>query len=544
MLAGMESGPVTTPRSGGAGSAASEPPGGGDGPPGPRPRARVERLGLWLGPLVAVLILLLADLDPARPAVTRMAAVAAWMAIWWITETVHLGVTALLPVFLLPLLQIMPGREVSGHYFNSIIFLFLGGFVVALAMERWGLHRRIALGIILLIGGGPARVLLGFMAATGFLSMWISNTACAMMMAPIAIAVIRRLSEGRPPEEAQRFAAALLLGVAYAASIGGMATLVGTPPNPMMVQNLRLLFPAAPTIGFGQWFLFGAPLSLVFLAAAWGLLALMFRIGRLRVGVDAGEFRRERQSLGPMSFEERIVLAAFVLLAVLWLTREGLSLGATRLPGWADLWPEPSFVDDGTVAALVALLLFVAPARRTEPGRRPRIMDWRTARRLPWGIVLLFGGGFALAAGFVESGLSAWLGDHLRGLSGLPPLLIVVSICVLITFLSELTSNTATAQMALPVVAALAVAIEVHPLLLMVPATLAASCGFMLPVATPPNAIVFSTEQVRAGQMARAGLALDLIGVVLVTAVVYLLAGPVLGIEPGVLPAWARAAGG
>ncbi len=509
-----------------------------------RERERVEGVGLWLGPLLAVAILLLPDLDPARPAVGRMAAVAVWMAVWWISEAVPLGVTALLPVVLLPLLQIMPGRQVSGLYFNSIIFLFLGGFVVALAMQRWGLHRRIALRIILLLGGGPARAVLGFMVAAGFLSMWISNTACTMMMVPIAIAVTARLGQGRPPAEARRLAAALLLGTAYGASIGGLATLVGTPPNPLFVQNLKLLFPASPAIGFGQWFLFAAPLSAVFLAVAWLVLVGLFRLRGLRAGGGREEFRRERAALGPMSREERLVLVDFVLLALLWLTRQGLTVGSLRLPGWSDLLPDPSLVDDGTVAALAALLLFIAPSRRVEAGRRRRLMDWREARKLPWGIVLLFGGGFALAAGFVESGLSQWLGDRLQGLSVLPPLGIVLGVCLLMTFLTELTSNTATTQMALPILASVAVAIRVDPLLLMVPATLSASCAFMLPVATPPNAIIFGTEQVGAGQMARVGLVLNLVGAVLITACVYLLGRPLLGIDPTGLPAWAQAVGG
>ena len=503
-------------------------------------RSLAGHVGMGLGPIAALAILLLADLVANQPETTRMAAVAVWMAVWWMTEAVPLPVTALLPVVTFPLLGIMAGKQVAPLYVNSIIFLFLGGFMVALAMERWGLHRRIALRIILMVGGGPQRLVLGFMLAASLLSMWISNTATTMMMVPIAMAVIGRLGSGLELRDSGRFAAALLLGTAYAASIGGFATLVGTPPNALFVSQLTLLFPAAAPVSFAQWFLFALPLSVVFLLITWWLLSVIFRLADLPLQIEHEMFQEEHERLGPMTRAEKIVLTDFLLLAVLWLTRTGITAGEFTLPGWSTWLPDSDLVDDGTVAIAMALLLFLAPTGRA-PGER--VMDWPTTRRLPWGIVLLFGGGFALAQGFVESGLSSWLGERMQGLSNLPPWLLVLSVCLSITFLTELTSNTATAQMALPIMAAVAVAIRVNPLLLMVPATLSASCAFMLPVATPPNAIIFGTDRIRSTQMARVGFVLNLSGAVLITVCVYTLGRLLIGDSLTELPVWAGQVG-
>ncbi len=497
-------------------------------------RDAAARFGLIAGPAAALLLLLFADLDPAHPAATAMAAVAVWMAVWWMTEAAPLPVTALLPLVLYPVLGIMAGKATAPYYVNSIIFLFLGGFLVALAMERWKLHRRIALAIILAVGGGPQRIVLGFMIAAGFLSMWISNTATAMMMAPIAVAVAKRCGRDGREADAARFGAALLLGTAYGASIGGLATLIGTPPNPLFVSNLALLYPGAPEVGFASWMVLGAPLSVVFGLITWGVLGRVFRLDRLDGLVDHGLFRQEREALGPMAFEEKVVLIDFALLAVLWLTRKGLTVGSLDLPGWSSLLPHGALIDDGTVAVALALVLFVIPSKRGG-----RVMDWEAARNLPWGIVLLFGGGFALAAGFTQSGLTVWLGERMHGLASLPPALLVMGVCLTITFLTELTSNTATTQMALPVLAGMAGATGLNPLLLMVPATLSASCAFMLPVATPPNAIIFGTGRVSIRQMARTGLVLNLIGAVLITAAVWALGGLAFGTDLSTVPAWA-----
>jgi sodium-dependent dicarboxylate transporter 2/3/5 len=467
-----------------------------------------------------------------------MAAVALLMAIWWITEAIPIPATALLPVVLFPALGILPGKDTAGVYFNHVIFLFLGGFMFALCMQRWNLHRRIALRIILAVGASPRRLLLGFMIAAWFLSMWVSNTATTMMMVPMALAIVLQLEDRFGEGAVARYAPGLLIGIAYAASIGGMATLIGTPPNLSFTRILTIVFPAAPEISFAAWLAFAFPLSLVLLLIAWQLLGLLFV--RDAGGFTAGEevFREEYRKLGRLRYEEGVVLALFALLVALWVLRSGIPIGDQTYLQWTALLPRPDYVDDGTVAILIAVLLFLIPSR-SRPGER--LLDWETASRVQWGIVLLFGGGFALASGFKESGLSEWLGQRMIGLSDLPPVAIVASVCAVLTGLTELTSNTATTEMILPVVGSMAVAIGVNPLLLMIPATLSASCAFALPVATPPNAIVFGSGRVRMIDMVRGGLILNLIGVVLITLAIYTLGAMVLGIDPGTMPGWAVA---
>ncbi len=496
-----------------------------------------QTVGLVLGPLLAFVLLVFFDLNPDNPAVTRTAAVAVLMAVWWITEAIPIPATALLPVALFPLLGIMPGKAVAATYFNHIIFLFIGGFIMALAMQRWNLHRRIALRIILIIGTGPKRIILGFMVATAFLSMWISNTATTMMMVPIALAAIFKLKESSPGPAVSRFSVGLLIGIAYAASIGGVATLIGTPPNLSFTRIFDIYFPNAPEITFASWFGFGLPLSAVFLTIAWGLVILFFVRGKGLRSTDADLFRKEHRSLGRMSAEEKIVMALFVVLALLWLFRKDIAVGEWGvIPGWSTILPVPKFIDDGTIAIAVALLLFLIPSR-SKPGER--LMNWTTAVKLHWGIVLLFGGGFALAGGFKESGLSVWVAEQLQVLAGTSPVALVASTCTMLTFLTELTSNTATTEMVLPLLGSLAVAIKVNPLLLMIPATLSASCAFMLPVATPPNAIVFGSGEVRMGDMIRIGIVMNLIGVVLITGFIYLVGTVVFNIDPSQMPGWA-----
>ncbi|UCC44614.1 MAG: SLC13/DASS family transporter [Candidatus Zixiibacteriota bacterium] len=501
-------------------------------------RSTKQLVGLVAGPVVALVLLLVFDLDPENPLVGRTAAVAALMAVWWITEAIPIPATALLPVALFPLLGIMKGKEVAATYFNHIIFLFIGGFLMALAMQRWNLHRRIALKIILLIGSSPKRIILGFMVATAFLSMWISNTATTMMMVPIAMAVIIRLRESDPSGKTSRFSVGLLIGIAYSASIGGVATLIGTPPNLSFTRIFDIYFPQGPEISFAGWILFGLPCSVLFLSIAWLLLTMFFVPKNGTAATDIQVFRQERRRLGKMTYEEKVVLILFSLLALLWLFRSQIALGSFVIPGWSTLFPVPGFIDDGTVAIAVAMLLFLIPARSQ---KNSRLMDWKTARGLRWGIVLLFGGGFALASGFKESGLSLWLAERLTGLSDVPPTVLVASICTMMTFLTELTSNTATTEMILPLLGSLGVAIKTNPLLLMIPATLSASCAFMLPVATPPNAIVFGSGEVRMSDMIRVGIVMNLIGVVLITGLIFLLGTTVFNIDLGLFPDWAVA---
>lgn len=494
--------------------------------------SKFQKIGLIGGPIISLFLIIFVDLDPENPQVTYTAAIALLMAIWWICEALPLAITSLLPVFLFPLFSIMNGKDVASLYFNHIIFLLIGGFLVALAMQRWGLHKRIALVTLKFFGVKPGRILLGFMITTAFLSMWISNTASTMMMIPIVLSVIVNLENILGPEKIKKYSIGLLLGIAYSASIGGTATLVGTPPNLSFARIFSITFPDAPEITFSKWFLFAFPIALFLLLTVWVLLRLFFC--RINFSLDKNIFQEQYRKLGKITFEERVVLINFIALATLWLTRSDIELGRFTIPGWSGLLPNPDFINDGTIAIAISSLLFIIPSKK-----KSRIMDWDTASKLPWNIVLLLGGGFALASGFKESGLSAWFGEQLAGLHDLSPFLIVISVTSIITFMTELTSNTATAEMLLPILAAVAVAIEKNPLLLMVPAALSCSCAFMLPIATPPNAIIFGTQRIRIRDMVKIGILLNLIGIIILATAIFLL-GDVLDIDLDVFPNWAK----
>ena len=506
-----------------------------------RDAVSASEAGLALGPAIFGIVSLTLDLTPGNPASTYTLGIALWMAVWWMTEAVPIPVTALLPVLLFPLTGVMDGGRVASQYFNSTIFLFIGGFLVALAMQRWDLHSRIALRILLLFGTRPLTVLLGFMVSTAFLSMWVSNTATAMMMVPVAMAVGGALTE-RPRESGEDptpkstpYVVALLLGVAYSASIGGIATLVGTPPNLSFSRIFAISFPEAPEISFAQWLIFAFPVTVALLTVTWGLLAVWKARDVELQPTSATVIRVRYSALGPFRFEQKVVLTAFVALAVLWITRADVDLGAFTFKGWANLFGNPGYINDGTVAVAIGVILFMIPAR-SEPGKR--VMDWDTAGKLRWDIVLLFGGGFALAAAFLDSGLANWFGQELSDLDNVPVIVTVAAIALVITFVTELNSNTATTETVLPALAGIAVGADIHPLILMLPATLAASLAFMMPVATPPNAIVFGSGVVRIPEMARIGLVLNLAGVVVVTAAVLLIAPAVFGFDLSEVPDW------
>jgi sodium-dependent dicarboxylate transporter 2/3/5 len=483
------------------------------------------------------------------------AAVTAWVACWWISVAIPIPATSLLPLVLFPLVGVMSIRAAAGPYANSNVFLFMGGFIVALGVQRWGLHRRIALHIVNVIGTGHATIVLGFMIATAFLSMWISNTATTMMMLPIGLAVVGALADLRGGETQRQhagFAPAIMLGIAYAASIGGVATPIGTPPNISFRGQFAQLFPDAPEISFGMWMLLYLPLVIVFLPIAWLLLTrVTCRVARQPIPAGRQVVREHLARLGAMRAPEIAMLVIFAATAVLWMTRK-LPVGPTDY-GWAALLERllapadgglhrfrAALINDATVAVAMAILLFMIPAGRDDTGRRRNLMDWDTAVRLPWGILLLFGGGFSLAAALQASGLSAWLGEVCASCGITSPLLLVVGTCLLLTFLTEITSNTATTEVMLPIVANAGIALGANPLLLMLPATISASCAFMLPVATPPNAIVFGSGQVSMGRMARTGILLNLVGVILITLLTYFVAMPLLGISADSVPVWAN----
>lgn len=505
---------------------------------GEQKRSLIQLVGLILGPVLFFLVLLF-DFVPDKPVVTRMAAIAVLMAVWWITEAVPLAATALIPMILYPLLGILKGKATAPMYFNSTIFLFIGGFMIAMTMEKWHLHKRLALLIIRTIGGGPSRIVLGFMIASAFLSAWISNTATAIMMLPIGLSIILEMEEEFGEKDTHRFSLCLMLGIAYAASMGGAATLVGTPPNLVFRRIFELTFTEAPTISFGSWMLLGIPMSLIMLLVIWVVLTKLIYRPPAHLKVDPVIVDREYKALGSMTFEEKVVAAVFMFTALLWIFRKNLELGIVTIPGWSALLPYPGMIDDGTVALFMAMTLFLIPTKSPQ-AETATMMDVNIFKKLPWDIIILFGGGFALAKGFQVSGLSDFLGSKLQILEGVNPVTMIAIICASLTFLTELTSNTATTQMILPILASIAVAMKTNPLMLMIPATLSTSCAFMMPVATPPNAIVFGSGRVRIGEMVRAGILINFIGIAVVTALFLLLGTAVFCIETGELPTWAH----
>jgi sodium-dependent dicarboxylate transporter 2/3/5 len=501
-----------------------------------------QKTGLFLGIGLFLIVVLFFDLEPSKPIVTRMAAVAVLMAVWWITDAIPLFATALLPMVLYPLLGILSTKATAPIYVNSTIFLFMGGFMIALTMEQWNLHKRIALFIIRVIGGGPSRIVLGFMAAAAFLSMWISNTATAIMMVPIGMAIIAQMEAKFSIEETHKFTLGLMLGIAYACSVGGMATLVGTPPNLAFVRIFSITFPTATPIAFGTWFVMALPLSLFMMVIIWLILTkILFRVPP-HITVDKSIVDKEYEELGSMSYEERIVLVIFFLTALMWIFRKDLVLGFVSIPGWSQLIPYPKLIDDGTVALFMAMLMFLIPTRSFD-AKSPTIMGPDVIKNIPWNIVILFGGGFALAKGFQVTGLSALIGHKFAGIEGLHPLIMIFIICAGLTFLTEVTSNTATTQMVLPILASVAFDIKANPMLLMIPATLSASCAFMMPIATPPNAIVFGSGRIKIAEMAKAGILINIIGAIVIALFIYFIGTAIFGIDTNVFPEWAQQMG-
>ena len=514
-----------------------------------RTTLRIRWTGFLLGLIFSTLIYAIMPDDVGHGA-KLTAAVAVLMAAWWMTEALPIAATSLVPLVAFPVLGTDVEMDTVGaSYGNPIIFLFLGGFLIALAMQRWNLHRRIALVTLSIMGDQPGPMIAGFMIATGFISMWVSNTATAVMMLPIGMSVLMIVSkvmgtalngaagaadqdgaagdrgEGTAGNQSDggddtgigavvksNFGTALMLGIAYSASIGSLGTIIGTPPNLFLIGYLKDNHDIS--IGFGQWMIVGVPLSVVMMAIAWFLLVkVLFKPEIDRIPGGRELIREELAKLGPMSTGEKLVLAMFVLAAVSWIS----------LPL---IFEEPPISDEG-IAMAVGLLLFLIPGGAN---RGVRLLDWDTAEKLPWGVLLLFGGGLALSAQFSESGLTEWIGKTTSGLGVLPTILVVAIFAAIILFLTELTSNTATAATFVPVVGGVAMGLDLDPLLLTIPVALAATCAFMLPVATPPNAVAFGSGYVTVAQMVKGGLWLNVIGIVLITATVYLLAVPVFGI--------------
>ena len=484
-----------------------------------------QKIGLLLGPALFFAVLLFFFPEGLSYEGRMVLATTLWVAVWWITEAVPIPAASLLPIVLLPLTGALEGAAVTSSYGDPIVFLFLGGFLIALAMERWNLHKRIALNIISVVGTSTSRIVLGFMAATGFLSMWVSNTAAVMMMLPIGTAIIHQVSAVMKSErkdlagEEAKFSKALIFSIGYAGTIGGLGTLIGTPPNIILAANIKKLY--GVEVSFGGWMAFAVPVVVILLVAVWLYLTKVAHPIKMKELPGGKELiLEEKRKLGKMSFEETMVLLVFGFAAFMWVTRTFL---------WDDKIPG---IDDTMIAIFAASLLFLIPSLN----KGGRVLDWSVSKDLPWGILLLFGGGLALATGFKETGLAEWIGGRLTVLDGFNFVVIVVISTALVLFLTEITSNTATATMILPVLASLALALNVHPYALMVPAAMAANCAFMLPVGTPPNAIIFASGKLKISEMVRTGFVINIFTLILIVGAVFYILPNLWGVDLTVFP--------
>jgi len=467
-----------------------------------------KSIGLISGPLAFVLILLFFHPEGLNPEANAVLASTIWIAIWWITEAIPIAVTALLPIVLFPLTGGLGLSETTASFGHKYVFLYVGGFILAIAIQKWNLHKRIALNIINLIGTNVVNIILGFMVATAFMSMWISNTATAVMMLPIAMAIVTQLRDNPDTieNENQTFGKAIMLGIAYSASIGGVATLIGTPPNLVLAGVVEESF--GYEITFSQWFKFGFPISVVLLFLCWKYLtSFAFKFKQKAFPGGRAEISKQLKTLGQISYEEKLVAIVFALTAFAWVTRDYIL--KLIVPA----------IDDTIIAMISAVIIFLLPTKNKER----RLLNWEEAVKLPWGILLLFGGGMALAAGFKDSGLALWIANQMTLLDGVSLFLLVFILITSVNFLTEITSNLATTAMLLPVLYPMAMTIDVHPFILMVSATVAASCAFMLPVATPPNAVVFGSGYLRIPDMVRVGIWMNLISIILLSLIVYFL---------------------
>ncbi|MDF2450061.1 MAG: protein Im not dead yet [Bacteroidota bacterium] len=487
-------------------------------------RNLTKYLFIALGPLVAICMWTFTELDPSNPKVSHMAGIALWMSIWWFTEAVGLAVTALVPFLVMPLLGLADTKSVAQQYTDSIIFLFIGGFMLAFAIEKWNLHKRIAIKILSVVGTRPHNILLGVMLSSYLISNWISNTATTMMLFGAVLALISETDEFiHNSKSKNHFAAAILLGLAFSATIGGMATPVGTPPNMYFFKAYKEAFPSLNDLTFLKWATIGFPLSAVFLICTFLVLRFYFLRNKVIItNLDKNHFKRHYGTLGRFSYEEKWIASIFIACMLLWFTRADLPFETFTFRGWNHIFSNPKLVDDATVAIAAALLLFLIPSKQN---KGEALLEWEDAKKIRYDIILMFGSGFALAYGFDVSGLSEWLAHCLAALKGIPLFFIILGICLIVTLISEFASNIASIQLAIPVMVALQKDLDLPPLLLMIPATFAASLGFMLPVATAANTIVFGTKRIDIKDMFRVGIVLDVIGIILITVFCFLILG-------------------
>ncbi|MDJ0725791.1 MAG: SLC13 family permease [Prochloraceae cyanobacterium] len=487
-------------------------------------------LGLFL---ICYFLALFPDILPSNlsPLALKMLGVTLLMATFWLFETIPIPATSIIPLFALPFLGISTSAQVASAYASNIVLLFMSGFFIASAIEKWGLHKRISLHIIRIIGQKPDRLILGFMVATAVISLWISNTATALMMLPIASATIAGFNLIDRERDNKILGTGLMLAIAYGANIGGIGTPIGSPPNLIFLAVLQESFPNLPEISFLQWMSFGIPLVILFLGLTWFyLVKINLRITQNNNASDRNinVIDERLKQLGKMSRGELLVAILFGATVFLWITRADINIGDFTIRGWASIFGLSKYVKDTAVAAAIAVIMFVIPAQ-TKEGDRTYLLDWETAASIPWGILLLFGGGIAISKGFVASGLSDFTSSSLQAnLQNLPIVLIIVAICIFMTLLTEITSNTAVTTLMMPILASVSLAMDLNPVILMWPAALSASCAFCLPVATPPNAIVYSQKYFSISTMARVGLTINIIGVILISLGVNFLVLPIL----------------
>lgn len=513
------------------------------------PGGRSARL-IWglraFGLLAALLVwIAMGAADGLSPDARWVATIGTLMAVWWMTEAIPLSATSLLPIVLIPMLTERTVAEATAPYASAIVFLFLGGFLIAIAMEKWNLHRRIALLTLRRVGVEPTRIVLGLMLATGFLSMWVSNTATTLMMLPIGLSVLALVAErsGQSPETAapghdhhrpghvdfivddniKRFGICLVLAIAWSATMGGLGTLLGSPPNAIVAGYAA--DELGRNIGFLEWMMLGVPLAFTFILIGWLLMTrVLYRFNLAEVPGGKQMIEGEIHKLGPFSQGEKMVLIVFLSAAFLWVMPGLLA----SIPGMGERLGPFGQLDDTAIAIAAGIAMFILPGR----GRSEMVLTWKDAEDgLPWGVLLLFGGGLSLAGAVAASGLDNWFGEQVVGLGALPIVLLVAAVTAIVLFLTEVTSNTATAATFIPVLGGVAVGIGADPMTLLIPAAFAATCAFMLPVGTPPNAIVFGTGAVTILQMARGGFVLNIIGIILITAACYLLGGFALGLR-------------
>ena len=465
-----------------------------------------KNIGLFLGPLAFFLVKFFYNPEGLSNEGLSILASTLWVAIWWITEAVPIYVTALIPIILFPLSGGLELKQTTAAYGHKFVFLFVGGFILAIAIEKWKLHKRIALNIIGLVGTKKSNIILGFMIATAFLSMWISNTATAVMILPVGLAIISQLKDNPKTIENENlvFGKTLMLAIAYSASIGGMATLIGTPPNLVLAGVIKTSYNIE--INFLQWMSFGLPISIFLLIICWKYLtSVAYKFDNQNFDSGMNEINDQLKSLGKISYEEKSVMIIFIATALAWITQSFII---------KKYIPE---IDDTIIAIIAAVTLFILPNKKGDK----KLLAWEDAVKLPWGILLLFGGGMALAKGFDSSGLAIWIGSQMSFFDAIPLLALLLFLVAMVNFLTEITSNLATTAMLLPVLVALAETIGVNPYYLLVGATVAASCAFMLPVATPPNAVVFGSKILKIDDMIKKGFWMNLISIFVLTAAVY-----------------------